>query len=276
MDAADRLDVRRPPVDLFHLSRHAANFDRLADLERTLHQEHEARKEVAQRLLQRQPDDDRRDAEGREGALDLPSPDERVDHRQADGDEQQPQIRSRNSLGTLRCQLPGCADSNTTLLMTPMMAMIATAQHSDSVSRTREPVDGRSATHRKNSTTATSGTTHVRTNRTDAATGRPARASANPQLVQHDQQQRESRPRARARIATAPERDSAARSCGRLVENREQLDRAHAAHIGAGRRPEADQLAHALVDRPRHEDRRSAVRLDPSAPPSPCRPRGRR
>ena len=75
----------------------AAHFDGLADLERPLHQEHEAGEEVAERFLQRQADDDRRDAEGRERALDLPSPDERVDHRQADRDEQQAQQVAQQS-----------------------------------------------------------------------------------------------------------------------------------------------------------------------------------
>ena len=88
--------------------------------------------------------------------------------------------RSRSSLGTLRCHVPGSADSNTTLLMAPMTATMATAQHSDSVSRIQSPVDGRRTTHLRKRTRATSGTTHVRMNRTDAATGRPARASANP------------------------------------------------------------------------------------------------
>ena len=74
--------------------------------------------------------------------------------------------------------------------MMPMMAMIVAASHSDSVSRTARPVGGTSATHRKNSTTAPSGTTQVRTNRTDAATGWPARASANPHSFSSNQQQR--------------------------------------------------------------------------------------
>ena len=68
--------MRRAPVDLSHLSRHAANLDRLAHFERTLHQEHQAREQVAQRLLQRQADNDRRHAEGGQRPFDLLVPDE--------------------------------------------------------------------------------------------------------------------------------------------------------------------------------------------------------
>ena len=62
----------RPPVDLFHFSRDAAHLNCLAHLERALHQEHEAGEQVAQRFLQRESDNERRDAEGRDGAPDLP------------------------------------------------------------------------------------------------------------------------------------------------------------------------------------------------------------
>ena len=75
----------------FTYPRHVAHLDRLAHLERALHQEHEAGEQVAQGFLQREADDDRCDAEGREGALDLPPPDEGIDHREADRDEQQAQ-----------------------------------------------------------------------------------------------------------------------------------------------------------------------------------------
>ena len=64
-------------------------------------------------------------------------------------------------MGTLFCQVPGRADSNTRLLMTPMIAMIAVARHNVAVRRTARLVPGRSTTQRRKSVRATSGTTHV-------------------------------------------------------------------------------------------------------------------
>ena len=51
----------------------------------------------------------------------------------------------------------------------------------------------------------------------------------------------------------------------RLVENSEELNCAGAEHFVFGRRAEADELTHALIDRPRHEDGCPAVRLDSRA-----------
>ena len=71
-----------------------------------------------------------------------------------------------------------------------MMAMIAAARHSDSVSRTTRLVGGMSATHRRNSTTATK-RDHPRANEPHGrgnGTARP-RERKSP-LVEHDEQQR--------------------------------------------------------------------------------------
>src|SRR5258705_7756575 len=68
-------------------------------------------------------------------------------------------------------------------------------------------------------------------------------------------------------MPTAPGFGSRVRSCDCLVQQREQLDWAHAAHVDPGCRPEGDQIPHALVDWARDHDRGLAVGLDPPGQP---------
>ena len=81
--------MRRSPVHLAHPAGHLADLDRISDLERPLHQEHQPGEEVAQRLLQREAEDDGAHAQRRERALELPTPDELVDQRGGERDQQE-------------------------------------------------------------------------------------------------------------------------------------------------------------------------------------------
>ena len=67
----------------------------------------ETREQVAQRYLQRQPDDNQRHAECRERVLDLPAPDHRVDHSETDGHEQQAGSGRTQQSGDLAVPAPG-------------------------------------------------------------------------------------------------------------------------------------------------------------------------
>jgi hypothetical protein len=80
-DAARREHMHRAPVDLLHHARGAADLDLVADLERPLHQQHDPREQVAERLLQREAEHQAAETERGEGAGEVGVPDLRVDER---------------------------------------------------------------------------------------------------------------------------------------------------------------------------------------------------
>ena len=85
-DVVRRVELGRQDPDLLHLALRVAGLDDVAHREGTEDEEHDARGEVAQRPLERQPDGEAGRAQhGDEGGgLDA----EEVEHRQADEDEQ--------------------------------------------------------------------------------------------------------------------------------------------------------------------------------------------
>ena len=101
----DELTQHRAPVDLDHLAADLVHLDPVIDRDRPLEQQHEARHDVAERLLQREADHDRAEAERGERRGDLLPPDFRVDHHRADPDEQ----RTREVAEELRQSLRGRA-----------------------------------------------------------------------------------------------------------------------------------------------------------------------
>ena len=71
--------MHRAPVDLLHHACGAADLDLVADLERPLHEQHDPREQVAERLLQREAEHEAAEAERGERTGEVGVPDLRVD-----------------------------------------------------------------------------------------------------------------------------------------------------------------------------------------------------
>lgn len=84
------LQMHCAPVDFDHPAAGGGGVQPIADLERLLEQHQQARDDLADRILQRQADDDRRDAQRGEQAADVRAPDVRKDDREPDRDEHEP------------------------------------------------------------------------------------------------------------------------------------------------------------------------------------------
>ena len=85
-----RLDVHASPVDFDHLARRAVRNQPVADIERTLQEQHQSRDDIAERLLQREADHDAAETQSRERAGDFLLPDLRINDRGPDGDQDCP------------------------------------------------------------------------------------------------------------------------------------------------------------------------------------------
>ena len=83
-----RLDVHRPPVDLNHLASCSIGDHPIANVQRSLEQQHQPGHDISQRFLQGQADHHRADTQGSQRVGQLVTPNLGVDEHCSDGDEQ--------------------------------------------------------------------------------------------------------------------------------------------------------------------------------------------